>query len=152
MNVTVVFPDTSLPTPTNGGFANQDEFRRFVTENQKSGQWNSALHARPLAERLADYKDDTVALAFPLQFPYGHTGLPRDPAVIQLSQRPGWRKHLKRRCKDVLQSFLTHRKTEFHTPMFNLILHSIMMKESAFLSTKIYCNAKYKDGSTMSTR
>ena len=152
MSITVVFPDSSLPEPTNGGFSNQEEFRKFVTENQRNGQWNSALHARPLADRLADYKDDTIAMAFPLQFPYGHTGLPEDPAVIELSQRAGWKRHMKRRREDVLKDFLQQRKPEFHSAMFNLIVQSIMMKTSAFRSTKIYCNAKWADGSTMSSR
>ena len=75
INMTVVFPDTTtLPEPTNGSFANQEEFRKFVTENQ-NGHWNSELHYRPLRERLADYKDDAIADAFPLLFPFGYTGL-----------------------------------------------------------------------------
>ena len=74
INMTVVFPDTTLPDPTNGGFANQEEFRKFVTENQ-NGHWNSELHSRPLREHLADYKDDTIADAFPLLFPFGYTRL-----------------------------------------------------------------------------
>ena len=152
MSITVVFPDSSLPEPTNGGFASQDEFRKFVTENQKNGQWNSALHARPMAERLADYNDDTIALAFPLQFPYGHTGLLLDRAVTKLSKKKKWKRHLKRKREDVMRDFLQQRKPEFHTAMFNLIVQSILMKESAFRSTKIYCNAKLKDGSTMSSQ
>ena len=85
LSITVVFPDSSLPDPSTGGFASQDEFRKFVTEKQKGGQWDSALHARPMAERLADYQDDAIAMAFPLQFPFGHTGLPQDPAVKKLA-------------------------------------------------------------------
>ena len=65
---------TTLPEPTNGSFANQEEFRKFVTENQ-NGRWNFELHSRPLWERLADYKDDTIADAFPLLFPFGYTRL-----------------------------------------------------------------------------
>ena len=44
INITVVFPDSSLPEPSNGGFSNQDEFRKFVIQHQKEGNWNSALH------------------------------------------------------------------------------------------------------------
>ena len=148
----MVFPDSSLPSPTNGGFSNQDEFRRFVAENQKQGRWNSALHARPKAERLADYNDETVAMAFPLQFPYGHTGLPRDPAVIKLSKRSKWKGHLKRDREGVLKTLLQQRKPEFHTAMFNLIVQSILIKAQAFRSTRMECNAKAKDGSTMSSQ
>ena len=63
----VLFPDTTLPEPTNGGSSNQEEFWKFVTKNQ-NGRWNSELHSRPLWERLADYKDDAIADAFPLLF------------------------------------------------------------------------------------
>jgi hypothetical protein len=81
----VIFPDLTLPEPKNGGFANQEEFWKFVTSSN-NGQWNSQLHVRPSAERLADYKDETIADAFPLQFPFGFTGLPGDPAVLDLSK------------------------------------------------------------------
>ena len=84
--MTVVFPDTTLPEPTNGGFANQEEFRKFVTGNQ-NGRWNSELHSWPSQERLADYKDDTIADVFPLLFPFGYTGLREDPAVLSLQEK-----------------------------------------------------------------
>ena len=86
--MTVVFPDTTLPEPTNGSFTNQEEFRMFVTENQ-NGRWNSELHSRPLRDRLADYKDDTIADAFPLLFPFGSTRLREDPAVLSLKNKHG---------------------------------------------------------------
>lgn len=152
MNVTVVFPDSSLPEPTNGGFSDQEEFRQFVMKNQKDGQWNSALHCRPMEERLKDYKDDTLALAFPLQFPYGHTGLPEDPAVKKLAARKRWKRHMTRKREDVLKQLLQHRKPEFHTALFNLIVQSTLMKAVVFSSTKMYCNAKCSDGSQMSDR
>ena len=34
MNITAVFPDATLPSPTNGGFENQEEFRTFIMEHQ----------------------------------------------------------------------------------------------------------------------
>ena len=152
INITVVFPDSSLPEPLSGGFSNQEEFRRFVMQAQKSGQWNSALHSRPEAERLPDYQDDTLALAFPLQFPFGHTGLPGDPAVKKLSKREGWKRHMSRNQGDVLRKLLCHQKPEFHMAMFNLIVHSVLMKATVFKSTKIFCNAKGSDGKEMSDR
>jgi len=152
MNVTVVFPDSSLPEPTDGGFSNQEEFRQFVTKNQKRAQWDSALHSRPLNERLFDYKDETLAMAFPLQFPYGHTGLPDDPAVKKLGAKNGWKKHMKRNREDALRGLLQHRKPEFHTALFNLIVQSTLMKAMVFHSTKIYCNATNTDGTKMSER
>jgi len=150
LNITVIFPDSSLPEPTNGGFSSQEEFRNYVMQHQKDGQWSSALHSRPLAERLADYKDETIALAFPLQFPYGHTGLPDDPAVQKLASKPRWKRHMSRNRDEVLKKFLQHRKPEFHSAMFNLITQSILMKASIFRSTKMYCSIKAADGTTMS--
>jgi hypothetical protein len=82
-----VFPDSSLPTPTNGGFKNQEEFRKFVMERQ-NGKWETEFTARPTSEKEADYKDDTFGDAFPLQFPYGFTGLSGDRAVVELKERP----------------------------------------------------------------
>lgn len=149
INITVIFPDTSLPEPTNGGFQTQEEFVKFVTEHEKTGKWNSELHARPLAEQLDDYKDDTLALAFPLQFPYGFTGLPADPAVIKLSKLKGKRNLLSRNCMGVYQKYLQHRKTCFHSAMFNLIVENLIMKQSIFNSTRMYCNIKCSNGSTM---
>ena len=144
--MTVVFPDTTLPEPTNGGFANQEEFRKFVTDNQ-NGRWNSELHSRPLRERLADYKDDTIADAFPLLFPFGYTGLREDPAVLSLQKDHG--KHLSRTRQDVLQKYLQHRKPAFHSAMFNLVVENLIMKDTIFSKTKIYCNVKCSDNSTM---
>jgi hypothetical protein len=146
LNMTVVFPDATLPQPTNGGFQTQEEFRSFVTASQ-NGHWNSELHARPLAERLADYKDDTIADAFPLLFPFGFTGLAEDPAVIELSKTN--KKHLARDRFSVLRKYLQHRKPAFHGPMFNLIVENLIMKQKIFEKTKMYCNVKSVDQSTM---
>ncbi len=86
MNITVVFPDATLPTPTNGGFENQEEFRTFIMEHQ-NGKWKTEFTSRPTAEREHDYINDTLGDAFPLQFPYGHTGLRGDPAVTELKEK-----------------------------------------------------------------
>ena len=86
MNITVVFPDAMLPTPTNGGFQTQEEFRQFVMEHQ-NGKWKTEFTSRPTSEREPDYVNDTLGDAFPLQFPYGHTGLRGDPAVAELKEK-----------------------------------------------------------------
>ena len=84
--MTVVFPDSLLPEPSNGGFQTQEEFWKFVTANQ-DGHWNSELHSSPYVEYIADYKDDSIADAFPLLFPFGFTGLPKDSAVLSLHEK-----------------------------------------------------------------
>jgi hypothetical protein len=144
--MTVVFPDSTLPEPTNGGFETQEEFREYVSRNQ-DGRWSSALHARPMAEKLADYSGDTIAQAFPLQFPYGYSGLPEDPAVLKLKARNSSR--TKRDRLSVLRKYLQHRNPSFHGAEFNLIVENMIMKESIFNSTKMYCNVKQSDNSQM---
>ena len=37
ISTTVVFPDSDLPAPTNGGFKNQKAFREYVMELQQGG-------------------------------------------------------------------------------------------------------------------
>jgi len=152
MTVTVVFPDSSSPTTTNGGFSNQEEFMAFVMEKQKDSKWNSSLHARPQQQRLPDCEDETLAMAFPLQFPFGHTGLPNDPAVKLLSAMEGRKQHTKRTRKDVLLKHLQHGTPCFHTPMFNLTVQNALMKDAIFLSCKIQCNVKCADGSVMAEK
>jgi hypothetical protein len=62
--MTLIFPDATLPGPTSGGFANQEEFRKFCMSLQ-DGRWHSEMHARPHCDHAADYKDDTIAEASP---------------------------------------------------------------------------------------
>jgi hypothetical protein len=76
-----------MPSPTNGGFKNQEEFRKFVFEHQ-TGKFNSEFTARPSDERVPDYVDNSIGDAFPLQFPFGYTGLKGDPAVKELKIKP----------------------------------------------------------------
>ena len=75
--MTILFPDSSA-SPTNGMFKTQEEFRKFVLENQ-NGRWNSVLHCRSKTNRVKDYNRDTLGDAFPLIFPFGYTGLDGDP-------------------------------------------------------------------------
>ena len=102
MDITVVFPDASLPTPTNGGFENQEAFRKFVMEHQ-NGKWKTEFISRPTKEREHDYIHDTLGDAFPLQFPFGHTGLRGDPAVTELKEKTF------RKRKTVYRKYLRHR-------------------------------------------
>jgi hypothetical protein len=108
INVTVVFPHSSLPTTTNGGFQNQEEFWKYVLEHQ-NGRWQTEMTVRPTTERERDYNDETFGDAFPLQFPYGHTGLQTDPVVMELKKR-------KKRTKSSLPETTSTQKTMFLYP------------------------------------
>jgi hypothetical protein len=137
-----VFPDSSQPTPTNGGFKNQEEFRKYVLEHQ-NGKWETEMIARPTSETERDYDDDTIGDAFPLQFPYGHTGLRTDPAVIELKEKPI------RKRNQVFRKLLRHRKPCFHAPLFNLVVENLIMKDAVFLQTQIKCNMKSSETTSM---
>jgi hypothetical protein len=149
VDITVVFPDSALPEKTTGGFANQAEFRTYVHEHQKNGNWNSQFHVRPSDERLADYHGNNIARAFPLNFPYGHSGLPDDPAVTSIRQLQGKKKHLKRNNKSVLKKLLQHRHPVFHKPLFNLIVANVIMKELIFHTARLLCNGTRGNGQAL---
>ena len=113
INVTVVFPDSELPTNLNGGFQSQQEFRDYVLERHQDGNWDASIHSRPSATRIADYSGQALAKAFPLQFPFGHSGLEGDPAIALLSTKLKRTKEFKRTMRSVLQKYLEHRKCLF---------------------------------------
>jgi hypothetical protein len=46
------------------------------------------MTARPTTEREGNYDDDMFGDPFPLQFPYGDTGLQTDRAVMELKEKP----------------------------------------------------------------
>jgi hypothetical protein len=142
MNITVVFPDASMPSPTNGGSKTQEQFRKFVMEHQ-NGKFSAEFNSRPTVDREPDHIDNTLGDAFPLQFPYGFTGLQGDPAVTQLKGQ----KRQKR--ADVFKKYLRHRKPTFHYPLFNLIVKNLIMKDKIFLQTKIFCNMQSSETTTM---
>ena len=50
INVTVLFPDSETITPMQGTFANQDEFRKFLFENQNR-RVDHAFHSKPSMNR-----------------------------------------------------------------------------------------------------
>ncbi len=145
---TVVFPDGDIPEPTNGGFKSQDDFRRYVADHQ-NGEWSSTFVSKSLPDHVADYKGENIAQAFPKLFPFGHSGLPEDPAVIALSKKKGWKMIMIRKKHDVLCKYLQHRRSEFHEPLFNLIVENLIMKETIFASTRIFCNTIRSQQSTM---
>ncbi len=128
-----------MPEPTNGGFASQEQFRNFVAKHQ-DGNWSSTFVSCSLPEHLADYKGDNIAQAFPKLFPYGFSGLPEDIAVQALMKQSGWSRHMSRNKFAVLRKYLQHRKPGFHEAKFNLIVENLIMKETIFASTRMYCN------------
>jgi hypothetical protein len=109
----------------------------------QNGKWKTELTARPTSEQEHDYIDDTLGDAFPLQFPYGFTGLKGDPAVAIINPKPV------RKRIDVFRKLLRHRKPCFHYPLFNLIVENLIMKDTIFLQTQMFCNVKSSETNTM---
>jgi hypothetical protein len=111
--------------------------------DHQNGKWKTEFTARPTSDREPDHIDDTLGDAFPLQFPYGHTGLRGDPAVTELKE-----KRIRQRI-NVFRKLLRHRKPCFHYPLFNLIVENLIMKDKIFMQTKILCNIKSSETATM---
>jgi hypothetical protein len=149
IHMTVIFPDASLPEPTNGGFKDQEEFRKFVMGNNKR-PWGVEVHARPSNERVPDYCEENITDAFPLLFPFGHSGFQTDPAVKKLRENAqNSCRHVARQRLDVLRKYLQHRKPAFHGATFNLIVENLIMKDIMFLQARIQCNVKHSENMTM---
>ena len=115
MTTTYIFPDATLLKKMNGGFKTQEELKKFVIENQCKHWWNATLHTHPLAKCLAAYEGDTIAQAFPLQFPYGHTGLEEDKAVKLMKELPRNKYHMNCNWLSVMQKFLQHWNPIFYS-------------------------------------
>ena len=146
LNITVVFPDKDLPNNTNGGFKDQEEFRRYVHDHQKDGAWDAQTHIRPTTDRLADYQSENIVQAFPLLFPYGFSGMKSDPAVQAMSQLKGLKRCMGRNETDVLKKLLQHAEPNMHTPLFILIVSNILMKKKIFESCRMHGNCTTRDG------
>jgi len=142
----VVFPDGTIQTNLNGGFASQDEFREYVMTRHQDGRWDASIHARPSAVRVADYAGEALAKAFPLVFPFGHSGCAEDPAIAKLIALRKKKRCFVRSRKHVLQKYLLHRKPSCHGALFNLIVGNILMKDKVFHSVRIQANYRHSDG------
>ena len=148
ISMTVVYPDSNMPTSSNGGFSSQEELKDFIISHCVDGHWESALHARPLAERLNDFEGDALIRCFPLQFPYGHSGLECDPAVVLMSSH----RHaaqMKRKRNEALRKYLCLRPPVFHTALFNLVICGALLKDEMFRSAKIQGCYKRSNGNTL---
>ncbi len=149
ITTTVLFPDKDLPDPTNGGFKNQDEFRDFVARHQQTGKWDSTFIARHGPDRMKDYTGDVFAQAFPLLFPYGHSGMPEDKAVVALADRKGNKLQMAREKSGVIRKYMQHSLPGFHEGRFTLIAENTLLREAIFRSTSMKCNARRADQTRM---
>ena len=152
ISVTVVFPDSTLPTNLNGGFATQEAFRDYVLKCHQDSNWKASMHTRPTAERVADYAGGVLAKAFPIVFPFGHSGGAEDPALDMIRELRKKKKCLIRSREHVLKKYLRHGKPAFHKALFNLIVANSLMKAAIFVGTRIHANYKHSDGETLASK
>ena len=144
LNVTVLFPDSNGVQPTNGLFESQEEFRKFMFENDLQ-RMKATFYTKPTANRQKDYVDDEFVKAFPLQFPYGYGGFPREQAYKEFYASR------KRKVEFAQQyrHFLRNGKKTFHEPSFNLVGNAILMRHSVFEKVRLQCNLRYCDLTAM---
>jgi hypothetical protein len=139
--LSVVFPDGTLPEATNGGYANQMLFRKAVEKRDMSG-FNAQLHSRPTGEYLADYKGLNIIKAFPLQFPFGYSGLP-DDTTAEYNKT----KKIRPRCyMTSLKHFLQLSHPPMHHGNFILVVHNIFARQKAFKTALIRCSDSFRNG------
>lgn len=137
--LSVVFPDGTLPETTNGGFTNQTLFRKAVTERDMSS-YNAQLHSRPTGVYLPDYKGINIIKAFPLQFPFGYSGLPDDATTSETAKK-------KPRCyMATLKHFLRLSHPPMHHGNFILVVHNIFARQKAFKTAVIRCLDTFRQG------
>ena len=148
INLSVIFPDKDLPEPTNGGFKTQEEFRAYIGKHQ-DGKWESKFVARHEKERIVDYRGDNITQAFPLLFPYGHSGLQEDPAVVKMSKTKNMKVYLGRNRLNTFRKYLRHRKPEFHGGVFNLIVENVILRETIYNTVRIKCNSRKNETQRM---
>ena len=144
LNVTVLFPDSNGVHPTNGLFASQEEFRKFMFENDLQ-RMKATFYTKPTPKRQKDYVDDEFVKAFPVQFPFGFGGFPRESAGHEFFGKGKARVTFRERY----QHYLRHRKRTFHEATFNLVGNGILMRHGAFENVRLQCNLRFREWDTM---
>ena len=147
--ITVLFPDSSLPETTNGGFDTQEDFRNYIMEKLDGSSWTTTLQMYPSSQPMPDHIHENVTKAFLLQFPYGHSGLPDDKALLGLIEAGKVSRKPMREAIDTFKYLLNHSKPQFHRADFNLILNNIIMKDMVFRKSRLLGNVKRTDGRSM---
>lgn len=147
VHITIVLPDGSNANELTAGFKSQTEFREYVMQKFPEGNFNATIHSRPSTTAvLPDYDGTGLARAFPLLFPYGHSGLPGDPAIESLKKVFGIKTVLDRKQNDVLRKYLQHGNRAFHCALFILIVFNVLMKEVIFRDVCLKANYKQQSG------
>ena len=109
------------------------------------------FHSRPSQFRKKDYLQDEFVRCFPLQFPFGVAGFPKETAMEEFHRKT--KRHWKRPTEnEILKCFLKRRKPEFHKPEFNLMVNNLLMRHQVFANSRLQCNLKSSDCTFMSEK
>ena len=121
---------------------------RLILEKTQNSEWDTTLHKRPTDKQLNDYHGEMIARCFPLQFPFGHSKMTKDPAVVAMSEQKLKKNQMKRDNVHVLEKYLLLQKPHFHSALFNLIVCNLIMKDRIFKSSRIHAYTKLKNGNS----
>ena len=150
VNVTVLFPDNGDEMPAHGCFESHEAFRKFIFDNQNS-RIQHAFHSRPTQNRRNDCAQDEFVRSFPLQFPFGYAGLPKQECLQSfMSSRS--RKSPRIGENAMLRMFLRMRRAEFHSPDFNLAVNNMLMRHKVFSETRLQCNLRCEDAVNLGSK
>ena len=131
---TCYFPD-GKNNAFSGGFENPHDFKEFVDKMNES---NFDVHFKSEVEReFLNGKDgDQLIGACPIQFPYGIGG------VHEKRELPDGSFSSKADLGDFLQHLSRKSQTEFQTPLFQLIMYSMLSRARLLRSARLQLKNK----------
>ena len=147
INVMVLLPDSREVGYTNGVFDSQEEFCRFLLENG-SAHIQKTFFTKPTKQRPKEYLDDEFVKAFPLQFPFGTGGFPKEKKLSEFFKKAKEKQTFKDRIRHLLRS----RPKTFHCAQFNLVSNGILMKNDVFQTVRLQCNLRYEQSKSMGAK
>ena len=117
--------------------------------SKQNGKWNSTVFMSPTQERKPEYESENFVKSLLLQFPYGHSSLSDDKAVISMSKVERKKRYMTRNKITVLKDLLRNQKPEMQLPEFQLIINNIIMKDNVFQKSRILASTRKSEGKRM---
>jgi Helitron helicase-like domain at N-terminus len=117
----VFFPDGTLSSLT-GGQESMQQFQKLVKSAREKG-YDLNFQCDLMKEAVSDYKDNTLANACLLQFPYGRGGM------NELRQKTNGSLTSAVDITEYVEHLSYVSQPNFHTALFSLILYNLTMKQ-----------------------
>lgn len=130
--MSVFFPDVTLPCSENGGYDSQQRFNEAFV-NKDLSLFRSEVHCRPTERRLKDYEGENLVDAFPLQFPYGYSNLPKKDSIKKKGQKNGYK------MQTCIKLYLSLAIANMHRAEFILVCHNIIVRDNAMTTAYLRC-------------